>query len=130
MTPVGPNPGGKCMCGHTRGSVSGFRLAPRSIILGKGEPTANLTVDRKRRKKMRVLKLLFIVLLCSVSISGQNLPVRIALSPRSTVPMSVVARGMDKKCSGIILTTDASKADYLLEASETVDMRNGTDYVV
>ena len=77
---------------------------------------------------MRVLKLLFIVLLCSVSTSGQNLPVRIALSPRSTVPMSVVARGMDKKCSGIILTTDASKADYLLEASETVDMRNGTDY--
>jgi len=77
---------------------------------------------------MRAVKMLFVMLFFAGVAFGQNLPVRIALSPRSTVPMAVVAHGTDKKCSGIVLTTDSSKADYILEASETVDMRNGTDY--
>jgi hypothetical protein len=74
------------------------------------------------------IRFIVLFLLCTVSLGGQNAPKRIALTPRSTVPMSVVAHGIDKKCSGVVLTTDASNADYLLEASETVDMRNGTDY--
>jgi len=35
------------------------------------------------------------------------------------LPLAVVATGLDKKCSGLALTTDESKADYLLEASTT-----------
>lgn len=74
-----------------------------------------------------VTRVLFMLLLCAVSLTGQN-QTRIALSPRSTLPMSVVAHGMDKKCSGVIFTSDVSKADYILEASDTTDMIRGTDY--
>lgn len=67
---------------------------------------------------MRVTKLLFMLLLFTVCLKGQN-QTRIALSPRSTLPISLVAQGLDRKCSGILFTSDISKADYLLEASDT-----------
>src|SRR6266576_985836 len=67
---------------------------------------------------MRVTKLLFMLLLFTVCLKGQN-QTRIALSPRSTLPMSLVAQGLDRKCSGILFTSDISKADYVLEASDT-----------
>lgn len=67
---------------------------------------------------MRVTKLLFMLLLFTVCLKGQN-QTRIVLSPRSTLPMSLVARGLDRKCSGILFTSDISKADYVLEATDT-----------
>src|SRR5437667_12662725 len=67
---------------------------------------------------MRVTKLLFMLLLFTVCWKGQN-QTRIALSPRSTLPMSLVAQGPDRKCSGILFTSDISKAYFVLQDSDT-----------
>lgn len=54
---------------------------------------------------------------------------RIALTARSTVPIAVLAEGMDKNCSGVVLTADTSKADYLLEATSTERFVDGDSVI-
>lgn len=67
---------------------------------------------------------LFILLASVVSLAQE--PKRIALTPKSTVPLALLAENMDKKCSGVVLTRDASKADFLLEADVLQTMYKGT----
>ena len=97
-----------------RGQIDLARTLER-VHLRKSSPL--LTVE-KRKSFMRVTKLLFMLLLFTVCLKGQN-QTRIALSPRSTLPISLVAQGLDRKCSGMLFTSDISKADYVLEASDT-----------
>jgi hypothetical protein len=60
-----------------------------------------------------------IILGCIVLITslawGQDVK-RIALTPTSSVPSATIFTEIGKHCSGLVLTMDASKADYLLEA--------------
>lgn len=71
----------------------------------------------------------FAMLLSLSSWAAEGTPnKRIALTPNSTVESSVIAQGLDKKCSGLVLTLDESKADYLLEARDAYTpkgVRNG-----
>jgi hypothetical protein len=66
----------------------------------------------------------FVTLLALPAVMAQSK--RIALTEKSTLPTAVLASGMDKKCSGVTLTTDVSKADYLLEAASTERLDDGT----
>lgn len=51
-------------------------------------------------------------------VAAMATPVKIALLPSSFVPFSKLAVGLEKKeCSGVVLTLDKAKADYLLEAT-------------
>jgi hypothetical protein len=54
--------------------------------------------------------------------------IRIALTPRSNVPSNVVAKDMDKRCPGMVLTLDGEHADYLLEG-EAVYAINGINII-
>jgi hypothetical protein len=72
----------------------------------------------------KALLLVFAFLLLAVSVPAQtavanakDAPKRIALTPRSTVPIALLAKGVDDKCFNVVLTSDASKADYPLEAA-------------
>jgi hypothetical protein len=67
--------------------------------------------------------------LLASSALAQTPPKRIALTAKSTVPMAVLADGMDKNCSGVVLTLDNSKADYMLEATTTEKVHNGNSIV-
>jgi hypothetical protein len=69
---------------------------------------------------------LFVALLTVPAANAQSK--RIALTERSDVPLSIVASGMDKKCSNITLTMDTTKADYLLEALARGIHPNGRQY--
>jgi hypothetical protein len=62
------------------------------------------------------------ILLASVAVSAQDKPVKVFLTPDSTnsatsvVPLGQVAQAFERKeCSGITLTRDNSKADYVLD---------------
>ncbi len=57
-----------------------------------------------------------LLLLCSI-VQAEDAPKHIALAPRSTIHRQTLIDWMDKakKCSDVILETDESKADYLLE---------------
>jgi hypothetical protein len=43
-------------------------------------------------------------------------PIRVAMSSTSTVPMSDLQQGFEKKCPDVILNRDPARADYALEA--------------
>ncbi|MGD0458889.1 MAG: hypothetical protein ABSC21_14235 [Terriglobia bacterium] len=82
------------------------------------------------------LFLAFAFLLLAVSVPAQtpvaqvkDAPKRIALTPRSTVPIALLATGVDEKCFNVAPTIDASKADYLLEATTTERIVNGNSHV-
>lgn len=84
----------------------------------------------------RAFFLVFALLLLAVSVSVQtsvaqakDAPKRIALTPRSTVPFALLATGVDEKCFNVALTNDASKADYLLEATTIERIVNGNSHV-
>lgn len=81
---------------------------------------------RKTNLKFALLAIGF--LLMASSAQAQT-PKRIALTPKSTVPIAVLADGMDKNCSGVVLTLDNTKADYLLEATTTEKFSDGNSIV-
>jgi hypothetical protein len=76
-------------------------------------------------------RFVFITIALFVSASGAfaQVPKHIALTPKSTVPIAVLADGMDKTCVGVVLTLDQSKADYLLEATTTEKFNDGNSII-
>jgi hypothetical protein len=70
-----------------------------------------------------ILCLMFATLL----VAQQNTK-RIFLSPKSNITTSEVAEGLAKYCPNVLLTENQSKADYVLEAAETVSADEGTTY--
>jgi hypothetical protein len=76
---------------------------------------------------MRILSaLIFVCLLTATVLLAQKVPKRIFLSPKSNITTAEVAEGFSKYCPNIIMTQNQDKAEYLLEASETVGAINGT----
>jgi hypothetical protein len=59
------------------------------------------------------------ILLFTPSILAQDKPVNIALSPASTTPVAFLLENFPKAgCANVSIVSDASKADYVLEAHE------------
>lgn len=58
------------------------------------------------------------LLLLSTSVCADE-PVRVLLTPSSTIPSGEILKSMEKKCVNVTLTINAEKADFLLEAIAT-----------
>lgn len=78
---------------------------------------------------MRSLSALCALFLLSVSaLVAQQSQKRIFLSSKSNVTTAEVAEGFSKFCPNIVLTQNEAKADYMLEAAETISADEGTTY--
>jgi hypothetical protein len=61
-----------------------------------------------------------VFLLCATATAAQTpATVKIALSPKSTVAKTEVAKALDEKCDGAVLVADAAQADYILEVTDS-----------
>ncbi len=69
-----------------------------------------------------------IVLASCAALVAQQTTKRIFLSPKSTITTSEVAEGFAKYCPNVVLTQNQAKADYVLEAAETVSADEGSTY--
>jgi hypothetical protein len=56
------------------------------------------------------------VLLSALALPAQNTPKSIALTDKSNVPAKDIIKFLRKECPPVGITTDATKADYLVEA--------------
>ena len=56
---------------------------------------------------------------CVSTSQGQDRKVRISLTGNSNVSAAEIGKALDVNCSGIVITVDPQKADYLLEAIYT-----------
>lgn len=72
---------------------------------------------------MRIVTSLLVVLLLTPTILAQK---RIFLTPKSNITTAEIAEGFSKYCPNVVLTQNQDKADYLLEAAETVSASEGT----
>jgi hypothetical protein len=71
-------------------------------------------------------RLAILVLLWAGTGFGQQTTKRIFLSPKSNITTAQVAEGFAKYCPNVVLTQNDAKADYILEAAETVSSDEGT----
>ena len=69
-----------------------------------------------------------ITLLLGTALLAQQNTKRIYLSSKSNITTSEVAEGFGKYCPNIVLTQNEAKADYVLEAAETVSAHEGTTH--
>jgi len=67
---------------------------------------------------MKKLLVFALVLLLQTVVCADE-PVRVLLTPSSTISSGEILKSMDKKCDNITLTMNAEKADFLLEAIAT-----------
>jgi len=61
-----------------------------------------------------------VIWLCT-ALAAQANPTRIALTPNSTVPSADIVRNLGSDCPDVSLTTDATKADFTLEAMQELN---------
>ena len=74
------------------------------------------------------LVVLLCLLLASSALIAQNETKRIFLSAKSNITTAEIAEGFAKYCPNVVLTQNDAKADYFLEAAETVGADEGTTY--
>lgn len=70
---------------------------------------------------------LLLFLLLAVPVVSQE-PKRLMLSPKSNIATAEVAGGFAKYCPNVVITENEAKADYILEAAETMSADEGTTY--
>lgn len=76
-------------------------------------------------KNVRVI-LVIIAVSMPVLVLGQALATkRVILSPKSNLDTASVSEGFAKYCPNVVVTENASKADYLLEASSKTTYSDG-----
>jgi hypothetical protein len=61
----------------------------------------------------------FVLMLSVIAASQENHKIRIALTPRSNVSTSEVGKELDRHCPSVVVSDDAQKATYALEAWDT-----------
>jgi hypothetical protein len=69
----------------------------------------------------------FLLLLLVAPVLGQDVK-RIILSPKTNISTAEVSEGLSKYCPNVVVTENEEKADYILEAAETVSAYEGTTY--
>ncbi len=79
--------------------------------------------DKKAMKRLG----LCLLLLMTVPVMGQEAK-RVVLSPKSNIATAEVAGGFAKYCPNVVVTENQAKADYILEAAETMSADDGTTY--
>ena len=78
---------------------------------------------------MRTLTaLIAFCLFSAAALVAQQNQKRIFLSPKSNITTAEVAEGFSKYCPYIVLTQNEAKADYVLEAAETISANEGTTH--
>lgn len=113
------------------GSVIGLTRRPL-----KAETTGSIPVRATKSPlsclwgvTMRIVaRLAFFSLLSATVLLGQANQKRIFLSPQSDITTTEIAEGFAKYCPDVAITQDAAKADYVLQAAETVSADKGTIY--
>jgi hypothetical protein len=76
----------------------------------------------------KIMVLVGISLPLGTALLAQKNTRRIYLSSKSNITTSEVAEGFGKYCPNVVLTQNEAKANYVLEASETVSADEGTTY--
>ncbi|MGA8869504.1 MAG: hypothetical protein WB460_00070 [Candidatus Acidiferrales bacterium] len=76
--------------------------------------------------RLRTVTGLAAICLLGGLLSAQQSTKRIFLSPKSNISTAEIADGFAKSCPNVVLTENESKADYVLEAAETVSADEGT----
>jgi hypothetical protein len=75
---------------------------------------------------MKRLILLAVVVLATLPLAGQApAPKRVILSPKSNLDTSSVSEGFAKYCPNVVVTENAEKADYVLEAVNKTTYSDG-----
>jgi len=75
---------------------------------------------------MRKLIVAVLALVCGTGLLAQQAAKRVFLSPKSTISTAEIAEGLGKYCPNVVLTQNEAKADYVLEAAETISADEGT----
>jgi hypothetical protein len=58
---------------------------------------------------------------CAITTTAEAKPLRIFLSPSSTISSADIVRDLNTKCSNVSLTIDSKSSDYMLEATRWPD---------
>jgi hypothetical protein len=58
---------------------------------------------------------------CAITTTAEAKPLRIFLSPSSTISSADIVRDLGTKCSNVSLTVDSKGSDYMLEATRWPD---------
>ena len=74
-------------------------------------------------KRLSAVLLLFSMTLL---VAAQQAQKRIFVSPKSNITTAEIADGFSKYCPNVVLTQNETKADYVLEAAETMSADEGT----
>jgi hypothetical protein len=78
---------------------------------------------------MRTFSTLSVLFLLSATLLlAQENTKRILLSPKSNITTSEIAEGFAKNCPNVVLTENEKKADYVLEAAQTMSANEGTTH--
>lgn len=65
----------------------------------------------------KILLSVFVVLFaCALAAAPQPKPLKLVLSPASTVPSAELLKNLGDKCPNVSLTLDSKKSDFMLEA--------------
>jgi hypothetical protein len=75
---------------------------------------------------MKSPTLAVLVLLFATPLLAQDNTKRIFLSPKSNINTSEIAEGFSKYCPNVVVTQSEDKANYILEAAETMSASEGT----
>lgn len=65
--------------------------------------------------------LMVLVGVCAMAVTTEAKPLRIFLSPSSTISSADIVRDLSSKCSNVSLTVDSRSSDYMLEATRWPD---------
>jgi len=65
--------------------------------------------------------LVVMVAVCAMTTTAEPKPLRIFLSPSSTISSADIVRDLNSKCSNVSLTIDSRNSDYMLEATRWPD---------
>lgn len=66
--------------------------------------------------KGMLLGLTLMVVIGAASVHADPPPVKLVLSPASTIPNADLVEDLSKKCPNVALVLDSTKSDYMLEA--------------
>lgn len=76
--------------------------------------------------RRKILLLAGLTVAVAINLLAQQSAKRIYLSPKSNITTSEVSEGFTKYCPNVALTQNEAKADYVLEAAETMSANEGT----
>jgi|tagenome__1003787_1003787.scaffolds.fasta_scaffold18590509_1 hypothetical protein len=62
-----------------------------------------------------------VIFVSVVTVAQTSATKYVVLSPKSNIDMAIISQGFAKSCPNVVITENAPKADYILEAKRTTD---------